>query len=295
MAARQDREPGPQKIDVDGAHVVGRLRATLACERGQAFDVATVLGHCPRRRAPLTGKVKQKRCERLVDRHVPALPWGRRARPSSRSVSALPISPAAHLAPDDLGPIVWVVSAPQAQTTGRPPSREVARDLFRRALREHSSPRGIGLSVAVGVFAGCSPWGFHGILALAVATILRLNRLWAFLASRIAIFPVYLAIAFCEIEVGHLLRTGEFARLAPSEAFAHRYELFPALMLGTLVVGCVLAAVAGAAAYAGAAMWQRGQAGASGSDRRAFSSHRLDGSRPPSSGSPKSAPPDPTP
>ena len=80
------REPGPEQIDVDCAHVVGRLRATLACERGEAFDVATVLGHRPRRRAPLTRKVKQKRGERLVDRHVPALPRGRRARPSSRSV-----------------------------------------------------------------------------------------------------------------------------------------------------------------------------------------------------------------
>ncbi len=108
----------------------------------------------------------------------------------------------------------------------------------------------------MGIFAGCTPWGFHAAIAIALATILRLNRLWAFAASRAAILPVYLAIAFCEIEAGHLLRTGQLARLTPGEAFAQRYDLLTEWLVGTLLVGSVLAAAGGALAYALATLYR---------------------------------------
>jgi uncharacterized protein (DUF2062 family) len=153
------------------------------------------------------------------------------------------------------------------------------------------------MSVAAGVFAGCTPWGVHAAVALALATLLRLNRLWALLASRASILPVYLLVAFCEIEVGHRLRTGQSTHLSAADAFAHRSEFVTDWVVGTLPVGCALAAAAGLVSYACARVWARspGRGPSSGASDGAVSWRRLDGPRPPSSGSPTSAPPDPTP
>jgi uncharacterized protein (DUF2062 family) len=198
----------------------------------------------------------------------------------------LPLSAPAHLAEDDPAPIVWMVHASQAQTTRRASiaarMAARARELLRNALVERSSPREIGHAAAAGVFAACTPFGFHAAIALALATAFRLNRLLAFAASRVSILPVYLVIAFCEIEAGHLLRRGQFAHLTASEAFAHRYELLTEWLIGTVALGGALAAIAGWWAYAAARAWQKAQ----------VSSRRLDGPRPPSSESPSSAPRD---
>jgi uncharacterized protein (DUF2062 family) len=190
------------------------------------------------------------------------------------------------------------------------------RELAARALGERCTPRGIGLSVGAGAFAGCTPWGFHAAVALALATVLRLNRLWAFLASRVSILPVYLAFAISEIEVGHRLRTGQFTHQTPSEAFAHRYELMTDWAIGTLLVGGAVAVLSGLVAYACARAWQKRRGGRQDAVGSAAGPQDVTGStagpqdavgsaaatlrtrdefRPPSSGSPTSAPPDPTP
>jgi uncharacterized protein (DUF2062 family) len=125
------------------------------------------------------------------------------------------------------------------------------RDLWERALREHSSPRETGLSVGVGVFSGCTPFlGFHLGIAILLATALRLNRLWAALGSRFSILPVFLWVTFGELEVAHRLRTGAWADLTPKSAFAHANDLLADWALGTVVVGGGLALAAGLLAYA---------------------------------------------
>jgi uncharacterized protein (DUF2062 family) len=177
----------------------------------------------------------------------------------------------------------------EAQNSGRSSVRERGRRLLRRVVDERSAPHEIGKSVGVGVFAGCTPFGAHAAVALGLATAFRLNRLWAFLASRAAIFPVYLAIAFAEIEAGHLVRTGAWAHLRPAEAFARRYELTTDWVIGTLLVGVALGMVAGLIAYACARRWQKPRAG------DGVSSRTPGGPPRPSLGSPTSAPPDPTP
>lgn len=182
-----------------------------------------------------------------------------------------------------------LVPPSEAQKMARPSVRERARQLVRRVLDEHSTPPEIGKSVGVGVFAGCTPFGAHAVVALGLATALRLNRLWAFLASRTAIFPVYLAIAFAEIKAGHLVRTGAWMHLSPAEAFARRYELLTDWILGTLLVGIALGMVAGLVAYTCARRWRKSPAG------DAVSSRTPGGPPRRSLGSPTSAPPDPTP
>jgi uncharacterized protein (DUF2062 family) len=128
---------------------------------------------------------------------------------------------------------------------------ERLKDLWLRALRERATPRGIAGSVAVGVFAGCTPFiGFHAIIAVVVATALGLNRLWAAVGSRISFFLVLPAIVLAEIQTGHRLRTGEWAPLLLSNALAHKDEWFGDWCLGAIPVGAALSVVLGALAYA---------------------------------------------
>jgi uncharacterized protein (DUF2062 family) len=126
--------------------------------------------------------------------------------------------------------------------------------LWESARSERSSPREIGWSIALGVFSGCTPFvGVHLGIALALATLLRLNRLWAALGSRISFAPVFACIAFCEIETGHRVHTGGWVPLSPHEAVARGKELVGDWLLGAVVLGGSLALVCGLAAY----LWAR--------------------------------------
>jgi uncharacterized protein (DUF2062 family) len=119
-----------------------------------------------------------------------------------------------------------------------------------RARDEHSTPREIGWSVAVGVFSGCTPFlGLHMWIALGLATVFRLNRLWSLLGSRVSFTPIFAALTFCEIESGHCLRTGSWAALSANDATTHGRQLLGDWLLGAALLGGVLAAVLGLAAY----------------------------------------------
>jgi uncharacterized protein (DUF2062 family) len=157
------------------------------------------------------------------------------------------------------------------------------RDLWERAKREHSTPREVGWSVAVGVFSGCTPFiGAHMWIALGLATVLRLNRLWAFLGSRVSSNVLFVWISFAEIELAHRARTGEWAPVQPEQVLEHGRQLFGDWLLGAAVLGAALAAALGLTAYLAAKRWQR------------VRPHTPDEPRPPSSESPPSAPPAPT-
>jgi uncharacterized protein (DUF2062 family) len=160
-------------------------------------------------------------------------------------------------------------------------------NLWRQAKREHSSPGEVAWSVALGVFCGCSPFiGLHMWIALGLASILRLNRLWAFLGSRIS-SSVFLAwIIFSEIELAHRLRTGAWLALSPdgaaSEAFHHGWRLLGDWLLGWTMVGATLATVLGLLAFGAVRRWQR------------IRPHTPGAPLPPISESPRSTPPAPT-
>jgi len=124
------------------------------------------------------------------------------------------------------------------------------RGLWDQARREHSTPREVGWSVAVGVFSGCTPlWGLHMWIALGLASVLKLNRLWAFLGSRVSMAPIFVWIVFVEIELAHRVRTGAWAALTPTQALERGRELLGDWALGAPVVGLGLGAVLGLAAY----------------------------------------------
>jgi hypothetical protein len=101
---------------------------------------------------------------------------------------------------------------------------------------------------------GCTPFiGLHAGLALVAATVLRLNRLWALIGSRVSFFALLPWITLAEIETAHRLRTGQWAPLSLSDADRQAKEWFLDWCLGALPVGGALALVLGALAYAIAA------------------------------------------
>jgi uncharacterized protein len=139
--------------------------------------------------------------------------------------------------------------------------------------------------VAVGVLSGCTPLlGLHMWIALGIASLVRLNRLWAFVGSRVSTNVFFVWIAFSEIELAHRLRTGAWLPLEPREAIDHGRELLEDWLLGTPLVGIPLATVLGLLAYAASRRWRA----------RRLTRRTPDEPRPPSSGSRPSAPPAPT-
>lgn len=159
--------------------------------------------------------------------------------------------------------------------------------LWERARREHSTPREVGWSVGLGVFSGCTPFlGFHMWIALGLATLFRLNRLWAFLGSRVSTSGLYVPIVLAEIQGAHRLRTGAWAPLSLQTVWACRWEYAKDWLMGAAAMGIVLGAVLGLLAYRTARQWAasaRGQA----------SARSPAAPLPPSSGCPPSAPPAP--
>lgn len=135
---------------------------------------------------------------------------------------------------------------------------DLARNLWERARREHSSPREIGLSVGVGAFIACTPLlGFHLWLALGFATVLKLNRLWAMIGSRLSMTPILVVTTFAEIQTAHRLRTGGWAAMTLHQALARGPELLIDWAIGSVIIGSGVATIAGLVAMTLARRWEQ--------------------------------------
>lgn len=133
-------------------------------------------------------------------------------------------------------------------------ARARLRALWTLVRTERAEPRQIGVAVGVGVFVGLSPAiGFHGGLAIAAATLLRDNRLFCFVGSRISNPLVGPFLVFAQIQAAHRVRTGAFIALTVRELADHARTLLLDWLLGMLVFGAPLSIVLGLAA----ARWAR--------------------------------------
>jgi uncharacterized protein (DUF2062 family) len=119
------------------------------------------------------------------------------------------------------------------------------------AKSERASPGEIAWAVGLGVFVGCTPaLGFHGWLAIAVATLFKKNRLFAWLGSRISNFVLLPFIALASIQVAHRVRTGAWLVVDREHALQHARSLLLDWCLGAIPVGGALAVLCAAASYA---------------------------------------------
>lgn len=125
------------------------------------------------------------------------------------------------------------------------------REIWRKARSEHASPKQIGLAFGVGAFCGCTPAiGFHGWVAIAAATLFKLNRLWSWLGSRISNIVILPFIVYAEIYVAHRIRTGEIIVFDRKHVIAEAHLLLLDWILGCVPVGLAIGIVLGAIGYA---------------------------------------------
>jgi uncharacterized protein (DUF2062 family)/SAM-dependent methyltransferase len=124
--------------------------------------------------------------------------------------------------------------------------------LLRRILRERTTPARTGLAVALGVLIGLSPfYGLHLFLCVAAATLLGLNRAITYLAANISIPPLFPFLAFASVQAGNFVLHG---RLVPVSIDSLRsmdpWTFGVDWLLGSVLVGLVLAAPAGLVSFA---------------------------------------------
>lgn len=118
---------------------------------------------------------------------------------------------------------------------------------WRSLVQERSSPLRIGIAVFWGVVVGCSPfYGFQNLIAVTSATLFRLNRVAVVLAAQVTMPPFTPLIIFLSLQVGHMMRSGEWlaislaeVRATPAEELAKR--LAADFVLGSFTVGVTLA------------------------------------------------------
>lgn len=136
--------------------------------------------------------------------------------------------------------------------------RAKTRELVVLLLKERASPKEVGQAIAIGVWMGTSPaFGLHGWLAIGLATLLRKNRVFAWVGSRVSFFLLLPWIILSEIEAAHWVRTGELAPIDRHHIVQEAATYLLDFCLGWLVLGPVYAVVLGLLAVPVWAWWQR--------------------------------------
>ena len=118
--------------------------------------------------------------------------------------------------------------------------------LFRDLRLEYPGPTRDAFAVGVGAFLGCTPFfGFHLALVWLVGRVLRLNRLKMYLAANISNPITAPALLLVELQTGAWLQRRDFHDLTlESIRTTDPWQFGSDLLLGALVVGAVVAAIA---------------------------------------------------
>jgi uncharacterized protein (DUF2062 family) len=135
---------------------------------------------------------------------------------------------------------------------------EKIKTLWKLARSERATPREIGWAVFIGAYAGCTPAvGFHGVLAVGIATLFKKNRLFAWLGARISNMVFLPFIAIAEVQTSHYLRTGQWVTLDREHAIDQAGVLLLDWCIGTIPVGFVIGSVMGLSSWGIAAYRDR--------------------------------------
>lgn len=82
----------------------------------------------------------------------------------------------------------------------------VKRFFVEDVLRHQDAPKKKALSIALGVFIGLSPlWGFHTVIVIFLAILLKLNKVIAFAFSNISFAPLIPFVLLLSLQVGNLI------------------------------------------------------------------------------------------
>ncbi|MEE8522925.1 MAG: DUF2062 domain-containing protein [Thermoanaerobaculia bacterium] len=123
---------------------------------------------------------------------------------------------------------------------------------------EGSTPGGNALAVGLGVFIGCLPvYGFHLLLCVVLARLFRVSRIKAYLAANLSNPVIAPVLLYLELGVGHWIFAGSWPSLRlESLKAAGVIALGRDLVVGSLVVGAVLAGLFGTVVFHLARRWR---------------------------------------
>jgi uncharacterized protein (DUF2062 family) len=125
---------------------------------------------------------------------------------------------------------------------------------WKALLAEHNSPGKLAAAVFVGAIAGCTPFfGLHIFICIALAWLLRLNKVTVYAAANISIPPMIPILGFSSVQLGERLLHGHW-RYLPFGEFKQHWPilvggLFLDWLVGGLVVGASIGALLAAAIY----------------------------------------------
>jgi uncharacterized protein (DUF2062 family)/SAM-dependent methyltransferase len=144
-----------------------------------------------------------------------------------------------------------VTDVPPAADSRRSPLSTLRRQVY-ELRTEGGGPARETAAIACGVFIGCLPfYGFHLLMCLLVGWVFRLNRLKLYLAANISNPFVAPFLLFAELQTGSYLRRGAFHALTlDAIRQTGAVALGVDLLLGSVVVGGILAALAALGTYA---------------------------------------------
>lgn len=127
----------------------------------------------------------------------------------------------------------------------------VKRFFLENILHNEDSHAKKALSIALGIFIGISPfWGFHTILVLALAVVLRLNKVIAFAFSNVSFPPFIPFIIYASLKVGSYFVASEANLLFDkSITLASIQNHIQQYVIGSLVLATICAVFFGSIAY----------------------------------------------
>jgi uncharacterized protein (DUF2062 family)/2-polyprenyl-3-methyl-5-hydroxy-6-metoxy-1,4-benzoquinol methylase len=107
-------------------------------------------------------------------------------------------------------------------------------------------------AIGLGIFVGCSPFiGLHLGMCIAIGWLFGLNRLKIYLAANLVNPLILPAILFAEVQAGSWIRRGHGYPLSMSAiSSANLWTFGGDLLLGSVLLGGLLGALAGFATYA---------------------------------------------
>lgn len=136
-----------------------------------------------------------------------------------------------------------VLVAPVGPKASRPQWQRRIRYVYLRLIRLQGSPEHLARGMASGVFSGCFPlFGFQIILGVAMATVLRGNRVMAATSTWISNPFTYVPLFAFNYQVGQWLlghgASAGFTDLDSLKGWADMgTEMSVRLMLGSVIVG----------------------------------------------------------
>ncbi len=106
------------------------------------------------------------------------------------------------------------------------------------------SPNEIASAIAIGIFIGCTPFiGIHTLLAIFVASMLRLNTFVVIMGTQIS-NPISLPFQlFISAEIGSLILNGHFLHLNFSKDINYVNHYIAPIFIGSFFIGTMISTV----------------------------------------------------